>query len=196
MPNALASKPAFELFFRSNYPRLVGYALKLVNDRDLSEDLVQQTFVNLWEKRDSIEESVNLNSYVLRSVHNACLNHFKHEKVKAEFGNETLQTQSEAFEEGKLEASELQLKVNETIEQLPEQCRRVFLLSRQEGKKYREIADELGISIKTVENQMGKALRLMREGISEHVSDSIRLLSIFFTLLVGVKLFSVVIDKN
>lgn len=192
----LSSKPAFEKLFKEHYAPMVGYALRMTKDHDLAEDLVQQVFVSLWEKREEVHVNTSLKSYLLRSVHNHCLNHFKHLKVRDAHASETVYQSNVAELRDPIEESELQLKVNDLIDQLPEQCRKVFLLSRRDGKKYKEIAEELNISVKTVENQMGKALRLMKEGLNAHVHSNLRALSIIFWLLVGVKYFSIVLTKQ
>ena len=196
MLNELASKSRFEALFRDHYAPLVGYAMRITKDKDLAEDLVQQVFVNLWEKRESIEIHSSLKSYLMRAVHNHCLNHVKHEKVRASHRDEVMHDTSVSEAVDPVEQAELSLRVNELIDGLPEQCRNVFLLSRRDGRKYKEIAEELNISVKTVENQMGKALRLLRQGLKEHVSSRLRILAIIFWMLVGVKHLSVVIDKQ
>ncbi len=182
--------------FRTHYASLVGYALRMTKDQALAEDLVQQMFVSLWVKREETEVTSNVKSYLLRSVHNHCLNHFKHLKVREAHASEEIHRADTSEAHDSLEQAELSERVNELIAQLPEQCRKVFLLSRHDGKKYKEIAEELDISVKTVENQMGKALRIMREGLRPHVSSSMRVLSIIFWFLVGVNLFSIVIPKQ
>lgn len=196
MIQELSTKQAFEALFRDHYGSLVGYALRMTKDQDLAEDLVQQMFVTLWEKREETNVSTNIKSYLLRSVHNHCLNHFKHIKVRAAHAEEAIYQSNEADSADLLELAELQSRVDGLVAELPEQCQRIFLLSRKEGKKYKEIAEELNISVKTVENQMGKALRIMREGLREHVSPGLKVLSIIFWMLVGVKQFSIVMDKQ
>ena len=164
-------KELFEKLFRSYYQSLCRYANGLLNDTDEAEEVVQQMFVTIWEKRSSIEIKVSFKSYLYRSVHNSCLNHLEKLKVRQMYigqhtGNEEA---SSDHSERNLQKSELQARISEALKKLPEQCRKVFLLSRHDEMKYAEIANHLGISIKTVENQMGKALRIMREELKEYL---------------------------
>jgi len=101
---------------------------------------------------------------IYKCIHNDSLNYLKREKVKASYQDFTLRTMDTLSEpaSARAELSELEVKINAALNELPEQCRTIFQLSRFEELKYREIADELGLSVKTVENQMGKALKLMR----------------------------------
>nr|WP_202406100.1 RNA polymerase sigma-70 factor [Hufsiella ginkgonis] len=141
-----------------------AYAQVIVRDAIIAEEIVQQLFLRLWEKRRHVNVQGPIRAYLYKCVYNDSLNHLKHEKVRARFEDHTQYSMKNEAEEasGKLEASELQQKISEALNELPEQCRTIFQLSRFEELKYREIADFLGISVKTVENQMGKALRLMR----------------------------------
>lgn len=166
----------------------------MLADRDLAEDLVQQFFVQLWEKRDELEITGAAKSYLLRGVHNACLNQIKHQKVVQTHEQEVMKSSDEAFSESHIEAFEMQQRIEATIKHLPKECRRIFLMSRLQEKKYKEIADELGISVKTVENQMGKALKLIRESVNNYTGNGMKVLSIIFWAAVGVKLIKVVIE--
>ena len=170
---------AFEKCFRKYYPELVGFALKTLKDKDQAEEIVQDTFVRFWEQKDTIDIQFSLKAYLYRSVHHACLNLFKHEKVREKHKSHTVHTSSEADDNDPVEYLELQTKIQTTIDQLPDRCREVFILSRHEGLKYSEIADKLNISIKTVENQMGKALKFLRQNLS----DFLPLLIIVFDFL-------------
>nr|WP_321405441.1 RNA polymerase sigma-70 factor [uncultured Carboxylicivirga sp.] len=151
---------AFEWVFKSYYPHLVLFAQKYLHDRDLSESFVQDVFVNMWLKRDELNIR-SLKGFLVVAVRNKCNNELKHQKV--------VRTYEKAGEDIQLEElphyqDELYLnKINEVIEQLPAQRKRIFRMSRMDGLKYREIADKLNISPKTVEVQMGKALKFLRE---------------------------------
>ncbi|GAO29816.1 RNA polymerase sigma-70 factor [Geofilum rubicundum] len=158
---------AFEKLFKANYPRLVIYARRFLNDQDAAEDIVQAVFVKLWERRKELVIANPL-SYLMRSVHNRCLNELKvsqhHVSIESAlpFYNEE--------EEAPADEALIQ-KVQNVIRQLPEQRQRIFRMSRFEGLKYREIAAVLGLSIKTVEAQMGKALQFLREQLPLAVSS-------------------------
>ena len=165
----------------------------MLNDPELAEDTVQQMFVGIWEKRDSIEIQGAVKSYLMRSVHNTCLNHIKHEKVKQEHAEHEMHTTSESTFEASLEAEEFRQKVKVSVQKLPPQCKKIFLMSRLQGKKYQQIADELELSVKTVENQMGKALKMLRGSLKEEVQETLRVVKTIFWMTIGVQLASIVI---
>ncbi|MEZ4722466.1 MAG: RNA polymerase sigma-70 factor [Flavobacteriales bacterium] len=192
----ITSSSQFESLFREHYAALVGYANKLVRERDVAEDIVQQLFTGIWEKRESIEIDGNVRSYLLRSAHNTCLNHIKHQKIKQNHSDHTLATESISHERDALEEEEFSQRIKESIKDLPPQCRKIFLMSRLQGKKYQQIADELQLSIKTIENQMGKALKSLRESLQEDYSEKLRIIKTILWLSIGVSLFSIVMDKG
>lgn len=175
---------AFEQLFKQHYESLCRFAWGYTKDQDAAEEAVQDVFVRLWEKRNEIEATSTLKAYLYRSVTNHCLNVTKHNKVVQFHSEEVLATAQEQVEPANaLEVHELQQQIQHAISQLPEERRKVFLMSREEGLKYQEIADKLAISIKTVENQMGKALQFMREQLKNHW------VSIFIGLIIKLLLF-------
>ena len=162
---------AFESVFRQHYAPLCRYARQLLADPDEAEEEVQAMFLVLWEKRAGILITTSLKSYLYRAVHNRCLNRIKHVAVRDEHrehiryvGNETVESPVQT-----LIGDELSARLQRAIQKLPEQCRLAFTLSRFDELKYQEIADQLGISIKTVENQIGKALRILRAELSDYL---------------------------
>nr|WP_321453290.1 RNA polymerase sigma-70 factor [uncultured Carboxylicivirga sp.] len=151
---------AFELVFRSYYPHLVLFAQKYLNDRDLSESFVQDVFVNLWTKR-GIWDIRSLKGFLIVSVRNKCNNELKHQKVVRDYEKSG---DFENVSELPHYQDDLYLNtINDAIEQLPTQRKKIFRMSRMDGLKYREIAEKLNISPKTVEAQMGKALKFLRD---------------------------------
>ena len=166
---------AFELIFREFYKPLVRYGNTFLRDGSEVEDVVQHVFISFWEKREEIKIHTSVRSMLYTSVRNTCLNRLKHLKVRKEHEVEVLHTHSEGDESDLTEFSELSLQLEQAIGKMPEQCGRIFRMSRFEQLRYQEIADELGISIKTVENQMGKALKIARE----HLKDYLPLLILF-----------------
>lgn len=161
----LAEEKSFEQFFRQYYRVLCLYATSLVESQDEAEEIVQHVFVHLWEKRRELEIEQSLKSYLYRAVYNRCMNAIKQRNVRVQYEQ---QPQEEGYYgHYKHEINELEKRLSEAIQLLPEQCRRVFQLSRFEHLKYAEIARVLGISVKAVEKHMGKALRILREQLSE-----------------------------
>jgi len=158
---------AYDAVFRSWYPILVRVAGALLHDVDAAEEVSQEVMLELWRRRHALDASVPLRAYLLRSVRNRALNHLRHLKVRRQTESDV-----EALYEIPLGsdqpivAKELLAAVQEVVGQLPPRCREVFELSRVDGLRYAEIAETLGISTKTVEAQMGKALRILRERLS------------------------------
>lgn len=179
-------KKAFEQAFKELYPSLVSYGYQFTKDQSSSEEIVQEVFFKFWEKRNDLDITTSLKSYLFRSVHNTCLNQIKHEKVKLKYQEIQMHTRSELYKEDPVIYNELETKITASIELLPEQCQRIFKMSRFEGLKYKEIAYKLSLSVKTVEAQMGKALKIMRRELVEYLPI------IYFIIQIGVILFSVV----
>jgi RNA polymerase sigma-70 factor (ECF subfamily) len=161
----------FEMFFRTYYQSLCNYAYTFLHDRDESEEIVQSSFLTIWEKREALEIRTSLKSYLYTAVRNSCLNVIKHEKIKQRHVSEALAVSERSHDSvtHRVLSSELEDRIQTSMKRLPEQCRLIFKLSRFEELKYAEIAEHLNISIKTVENQMGKALRIMREELKDYL---------------------------
>ncbi|NJN41252.1 MAG: RNA polymerase sigma-70 factor [Flammeovirgaceae bacterium] len=157
--------------FKAYYQPLCNYAYSFLRDRDEAEETVQSTFFNFWEKRKNIEIQTSTKAYLYRSVRNTCLNAIKHEKIKQRHASDSLSVTKDHHEPvaQTVIKNELELEIARALQTLPEQCRLIFKLSRFEELKYSEIAEQLNISVKTVENQMGKALRIMREQLKEYL---------------------------
>jgi len=164
-------EPAFEQTFRKYYQRLCNYACTLLKDEDESEEVVQTVFLTIWEKRENLEITLSLKSYLYRAVHNHCLNRFKHASVRQVHREHTLNFGEHSYESVTevIHANELEERIERSVSKLPEQCQKAFRLSRFEELKYHEIAEQLGISIKTVENQIGKALKILRTELADYL---------------------------
>ena len=162
---------SFELLFRQYYQMLCGYAFRFVNDADTAEEIVQDLFYKLWEKRTELQINTSVKSYLFSAVHNRCLKFIEHRNVELKYRNYYLKNESEIDSEPQDAANihELQGIIDKTLESLPERCSRIFRLNRFEGLKYHEIAERLSISIKTVEANMGKALKLLRKNLKNYV---------------------------
>lgn len=154
---------AFEQLFKSHYKSLHIYVNTMLRDEEMAEEIVQNMFMRFWEKRNLLDINTSIKAYLYKCVHNDTLNYLKHQKVKARYQEHAVYTSSNSEPAShKVELSELESKLYEAMSDLPEQCRAIFQMSRFEELKYREIAEQMGLSIKTVENQMGKALRILR----------------------------------
>lgn len=169
--NEVAFNKAFDLY----YSRLCFFADQILHDFDLSRSIVQQVFVDLWIKRDQLL-IISLQAYLYNSTRNASLDVLKHKKVESRYLS-SLEKNESVVETGLMEEAELADRINRAIQNLPEKCREIFLLCRFEGLKYAEIADRLNISVKTVEMQVGIALKKLRRELSDY--QMIQLLSFF-----------------
>lgn len=156
---------AFENIFKKTYRSLCSFSGKLVHNHELAEEIVDDVFYNLWKNRKKIQINSSFKSYLLTAVKNRSLDYLR--KLRKE-RNAALENASgvacrDAIATDKMAYDELSLKVEAAIQALPKQCRTIFLLSREQELKYKEIAEMLNISIKTVDTQMGRALKYLRQ---------------------------------
>lgn len=168
---------ALELLFSIYFPRLNDFARNVIRDNVLSQDIVQEIFVKVWEKRTEIE-SINLEAFLFRLVRNRCIDYIKHLKVVNNRMQE-IQLSSKYEELYRIDfvgnepyvliEQELKLKIENTIQHLPERCREVFILSRMKGLKNKEIAEMLNINIKNVERHLSRAMQSFRENFSNEI---------------------------
>ena len=165
------AKSEFEDLFKTYFVGLSAFAQKYVKDIDSAKEIVHDVFVNLWNKRATIDPKKSLKSYLFTAVKNRCLNKIRDDK-KFDTSIEDLDTVSNQFkaeDQDHLELAELEQKIHSILMQLPEKCRAVFILSRYEGKKYKEISQELNIAQKTVETHISKALKALRLGLGNYL---------------------------
>jgi RNA polymerase sigma-70 factor (ECF subfamily) len=167
------SEAAFDAIFRAYYARLVHLAQTMLRERAPAEELAQDVMLELWRRRDSLTVDTSLHGYLFRATRNRTLNYLRHEKVVQRGSVYAAQetTAPAAGERGLVEA-EIDVDLQKAMNDLPPRCREIFELSRVHGLKYAEIAATLDISIKTVEAQMGKALRIMREKLAKWLPAS------------------------
>jgi RNA polymerase sigma-70 factor (ECF subfamily) len=172
------TRQEFEEIFRLHYANLCAYAYKYLQEKEASEELVQDVFFKLWVKRTEIDIQSSLKSYLYRAVRNGALNVISHLKIREEYkaSNEQNRLDTEMQDGDELVGSELNQCIQSSLMKMPEQRRRIFVMSRYEDLKYREIAEQLGVSIKTVESQMTKALKFLRVELREYLP----LISLFF----------------
>lgn len=162
------SAALFESIFKSNYKNLHIYAISLVKDSAVADEIVQNVFYKLWEKKEKVKIQTSITAYLYRSVYYESLNLIKHAKVNESYKKYVSNTTKDHESPGDTASlKQLQQKIDTALNELPEQCRAIFHLIRFEELKYRDVADKLGISVKTVENQMGKALRVLRTKLAE-----------------------------
>ncbi|MFW5657065.1 MAG: RNA polymerase sigma-70 factor [Bacteroidota bacterium] len=161
---------AFETLFKTYYPMLVDYARKYVSDVTEAEEIAQELFSNLWEKKETIEIKSSLRSYLFRAIHNNCLLFLQHKAVELKYENyiKSREIQSEPDPVESIRAKELFEKLQDTLSKLPERAGTIFKMSRFEGLKYHEIAKKLDISVKTVEANMGRVLKTLRHSLKEY----------------------------
>jgi RNA polymerase sigma-70 factor (ECF subfamily) len=158
-----------EILFREFFPTLTLFAQKFVKDNDTAREIVHVVFINIWEKQSKIDFDKPLKSFLFTSVHNRCLNYIRDAKRKNVNREDDIENFSnDVVEEPLVEVDKagLEGKIYKAIQDLPERCREIFTLSRFNNLKYAEIAEELDISIKTVEAQMSKAIKILREKIT------------------------------
>ena len=173
---------SFERLFESYYGLLCRYAYTVLRSKEEAEEVVQNLFVSLWQKRERIVISSSVKTYLYSATRNECLNKLKHLKVRNAYATEirhTAPVSGNGIEN--LEAKELRAKVDDAIASLPEQCASVFKLSRFEQLSYAEIASKMQISVKTVEAHIGKALKRMREQLKDFLVVLMVVLMIYLT---------------
>ena len=175
---------ALQLIFDRYYKYLVVTAYNLLGDDHRSKDLVQDVFFELWKKRENLNVHGSLKSYLRKAVINRCIDEIRRKKRSGtpEDIRNFEQPDQNTSPQQQLETQELQQVINRAIDSLPHRCREVFALSRLEGWSHKEIAEKLGISVKTIENQMTKALKIIRAVVNKYGLWIGELLAICFWL--------------
>jgi RNA polymerase sigma-70 factor (ECF subfamily) len=164
---------AFDEVFRAHYPALVILGQSLLHDRSASEDVVQEVMLELWRRRTAVTIQESLRAYLVRSTRNRALNQIRHANVQKRAEPHLVGEESVAAAGASgLVAAELRDAITVAVAELPPACREVFRLSREQGLRYAEIAETLGISIKTVESQMGKALKHLRTRLAAWLPET------------------------
>lgn len=165
MPTIL-DKEKFESLYKTYQPGLVNFAFFYLKNRQESIDLVQELFLSIWEKRDRFPDANNPRAYLMMAVKNRCYNQLSKSKIVYE-DSDTLKEVFISTEDTSqpIESKEAEANIQSQINNLPEKCKEIFILSRFEHLSYREIASLLNISVKTVENQIGNALKQLRKNL-------------------------------
>jgi RNA polymerase sigma-70 factor (ECF subfamily) len=159
---------AFEGFYKQQYKSFFMAAFKYLNDSSLCQEVVNDVFMKIWEDAEKLTIESSLRSYVYRAVINRSINVLNKQKKEAKHLKELRYVQDETYELRQIEENELKIALYKAIEQLPDQCKRVFCMSRFEQLKQQEIADKLGISIKTVKNHITHALKQLHKVPGNH----------------------------
>jgi len=171
------NESAFEQIFKANYNPIVGFCNQFISDHDKAASLAQEAFINLWMNRSKIQSPNGVKSFLYTFAKSSCLNFIRHKKVVSKYEDRHLQDQEarinaevlDSFDFDALEFSEMEDLIYRAIGELPEKCRQVFMLSRFEGKKNKEIADELQISVKSVEANITRALKTLSVKLAEYL---------------------------
>lgn len=163
---------AIEHLYNVDYKSLCNTAHRIVNDWDTSQDVVQEVFIKLWKKRKELTIESTLRGYVFKAVLNASLNYLENNKRILQFRDSITEEHISGLTvaSDQMEEKELQARIEQALDRLPPKCRTIFILSKFEGMKYRQIAEHLNLSVKTVENQMGIALQKLREDLKVYAS--------------------------
>jgi RNA polymerase sigma-70 factor (ECF subfamily) len=178
----------FDELFREYYKSLRAYAFRYVNDLFIAEDIVQDVFSQLWEKKNKLNEIASVRSYLFTSVFNRATNYLKHKNIESQYQTkqidlyQSIENYYQQFIVNTSEsiiAKELEKQIIEIVNGLPEQCKNVFLLSRYYGLKNHEIANRLGVSVKAIEKQITKALQSLRSGLKDYLFMIILIFKLF-----------------
>ena len=167
---------AFECLFKQNYERLTRFASSYTSSKAIAEEIVQDVYAEIWEKRENLNVSVSLRAYLYMKIKNRCLNHLKHQRVKETYDPqwvEHIMVTTQPDEQ--LAVNKLKIAIQKAVEQLPPKSKATFKLHRFDGLTYNEIAEVMDVSQKTVESQMTRTLKMLRKHLSH-------LLSFFFIL--------------
>ena len=173
----IESKDTFEFIFNKFYISLCYFAHNYVGKKEVAEDIVSEVFYKLWENRTTLKINTSIKSYLFKTVQNHCLNYKKHQivikKFETNLNNELNDDNSinnlKSDISSYIIAQEIQDKIEQSISILPPQCQHIFKLNRFENLKYKEIAEKLNISVKTVETQMYRALKKIKDFLKDYI---------------------------
>lgn len=168
------NEKVFEKIFNENYNALVGFASQMINDYETSKSIAQEAFINLWKNRNKVNQQNGIKSFLYTSVKSSCLDFLRHKKIKLQHLNKRLEERENDLNTEILETigfesyefKELENIIQASIDALPEKCKMVFIKSRFENKKNKEIAEELGIAVKSVEANITRALKILKTNLS------------------------------
>ena len=173
---------SFEIVFKSYFERLVSFANEYVYDKEIARGIAQETFVKLWEKRANINTEANINAYLYTLTKNSCLSYLRHlktkqryfEKRKKEF--EDLMLNYDALSQLNIDGidfNSIEKIIKETVESMPPRCKEVFTLSRFEELSNKKIAEKLEISVKAVEANNSRAIKMLRKNLKNYIQPAL-----------------------
>lgn len=158
---------AFEEVFKTYYKPLTRFALQYVNDQDEAENIVQEIMYRFWDKRENLDPQKNLKSYLYTAVKNQALSYLRHQKVKQHYSQNKISISIDLNTPDQIyQGKELESVIQKSIVKLPDKCRQIFCMNRFENLTYKEIASIQGVSVKAVEKQMTRAIKLLRKQLS------------------------------
>lgn len=176
-----SNQKVIQILFDTYYASLCKTVNRIVHNTITTEDIVQDVFLKIWQKRNDLNIQISLKAYLHKMAINAALSHLRKKYNTSSIDDASpQQMKKHAFKEvatQNMEFKELEMQVNDAINELPPKCREVFILSRYEELSYKEIAQEMGISPKTVENQMSKALKHLRKKLAPYLKSVLSLLT-------------------
>lgn len=167
---------AFERLYFDMQPRLYSFSRKFIDNTEQAKDIVQDIFVEFWEKKETIEVKTSIKSYLFRMIHNKCLNLIRTQKIQDRYTSYTELKLKEAelyfYEDEQVGYksiffNEIEQIFNKVVHELPDSQREIFILSRQEGLSNKEIAEKLDISVRTVENHIYRSLKSLKENLKD-----------------------------
>lgn len=162
----------FEELFNANYKALCNLAFRMLKDKNASEDVVQEVFMKVWNNRKQLNIKVSEKAYLYRSVYNSSLDYLDKWKRLRPSEDISFTGKEPSVTERRMEEDELEALLNRALDKLPPKCHAIFCLSRYDGMKHREIAEHLGISIKTVEAQIAIALDRLKQDLMPYLKDT------------------------
>jgi len=182
---------AFEKFYKKYQPRLFAYGYSILNDDETAKDLVQESFISFWENKEHIVTDYSVTAYLFKIFHSKCIKYLRSREIQNNFSNlsdlkmkeiELTYFHPDKNILGSIFMHEIEALYANAIAKLPEQCREIFILSKQKEIKSAEIAAKLGISVRTVENQIYKAIRIMRQEMKDYALPAIFFVTILTEL--------------
>ncbi|MDI1356406.1 MAG: RNA polymerase sigma-70 factor [bacterium] len=181
---------SFEKMYKAHYKALRNAAQNVIGDAEAAHDIVQEVFLKIWPRREELATILNQKAYLFRAVINSSITYLASNKKKVRMGE--MKIESHERTDSQVMTRELREKIQHALDSLPPKCKAIFVLSRFEEMKYKQIAEALGLSLKTVENQMGIALKKMKDELKNYLGNE--LLSLIF--LVGTSALMVVLKSS